>query len=85
MFNINLKQCYPVFYSTVRTMFIQTQDTPNPNCLKFIPGVTVLDSGTKDFPNGQSAFCSPLAKFVELSLVTILSLNKSYNKLLYTR
>ncbi|XP_045214882.2 NFU1 iron-sulfur cluster scaffold homolog, mitochondrial-like isoform X2 [Mercenaria mercenaria] len=46
----------------VRNMFIQTQDTPNPNCLKFIPGVTVLESGTKDFPNGQSAYCSPLAK-----------------------
>ncbi|XP_060560561.1 NFU1 iron-sulfur cluster scaffold homolog, mitochondrial-like isoform X2 [Ruditapes philippinarum] len=45
-----------------RSMFIQTQDTPNPNCLKFIPGVTVLESGTKDFPNGQAAFCSPLAK-----------------------
>lgn len=43
-------------------MFIQTQDTPNPNCLKFIPGVQVLESGTKDFPNGQSAYCSPLAK-----------------------
>ncbi|XP_052262823.1 NFU1 iron-sulfur cluster scaffold homolog, mitochondrial-like isoform X2 [Dreissena polymorpha] len=51
-----------VSLQNVRTMFIQTQDTPNPNCLKFIPGVTVLDSGTKDFPNGQSAFCSPLAK-----------------------
>ncbi|WAQ97676.1 NFU1-like protein [Mya arenaria] len=46
----------------VRTMFIQTQDTPNPSCLKFIPGVQVLESGTKDFPNGQTAFCSPLAK-----------------------
>ena len=29
----------------VRSMFIQTQDTPNPNCLKFLPGVTVLESG----------------------------------------
>ena len=26
-------------------MFVQTQDTPNPNCLKFMPGVTVLESG----------------------------------------
>jgi len=47
---------------SVRGMFIQTQDTPNPNCLKFLPGRTVLESGTKDFPNGQAAFCSPLAK-----------------------
>ncbi|XP_046554495.1 NFU1 iron-sulfur cluster scaffold homolog, mitochondrial-like [Haliotis rubra] len=45
-----------------RTMFIQTQETPNPNSLKFIPGVTVLESGTFDFPNPQSAYCSPLAK-----------------------
>ncbi|CAF0974315.1 unnamed protein product [Didymodactylos carnosus] len=45
-----------------RSMFIQTQDTPNPNSLKFLPGKQVLDSGTKDFPTIQSAYCSPLAK-----------------------
>jgi hypothetical protein len=46
----------------VRTMFIQTQDTPNPNSLKFIPGVPVLDTPTTvDFPNPQSAIRSPLA------------------------
>ena len=28
-------------------MFIQTEATPNPATLKFIPGRTVLDSGTK--------------------------------------
>lgn len=43
-------------------MFIQTQDTPNPNCLKFYPGCTVLDSGTQDFPSIASAISSPLAK-----------------------
>ncbi|CAG5117666.1 unnamed protein product [Candidula unifasciata] len=48
----------------VRSMFIQTQETPNPNSLKFIPGVTVLESGTFDFPNPQSASCSPLAKML---------------------
>lgn len=48
-----------------RGMFIQTQDTPNPNSLKFLPGVTVLEPGqTKDFPNGTDAFCSPLAKML---------------------
>lgn len=52
-----------VFF-TVRTMFIQTQDTPNPNSLKFVPGVQVLESGTIDFPNPQSSACSPLAKYV---------------------
>nr|XP_022319074.1 NFU1 iron-sulfur cluster scaffold homolog, mitochondrial-like [Crassostrea virginica] len=48
----------------VRTMFIQTQDTPNPNSLKFVPGVQVLESGTIDFPNPQSSACSPLAKLL---------------------
>ncbi|KAJ8968500.1 hypothetical protein NQ317_014672 [Molorchus minor] len=46
-------------------MFIQTQDTPNPNSLKFLPGVQVLEAGqTMDFPNGQTAYCSPLAKML---------------------
>ncbi|KAF7997206.1 hypothetical protein HCN44_005483 [Aphidius gifuensis] len=48
-----------------RHMFIQTQDTPNPNCLKFIPGVSVLEPGqTKDFPSPSDGFCSPLAKML---------------------
>ncbi|XP_011145028.1 NFU1 iron-sulfur cluster scaffold homolog, mitochondrial isoform X2 [Harpegnathos saltator] len=48
-----------------RNMFIQTQDTPNPNSLKFIPGVSVLGEGcTKDFPNAKDAYCSPLAKML---------------------
>ena len=42
-------------------MFIQTEDTPNPDTLKFIPGTTVLDKGTSDFPNSESANTSPLA------------------------
>src|SRR5580698_6457655 len=32
-------------------MFIQTEATPNPATLKFIPGRTVLDSGTMEFVN----------------------------------
>ncbi|KAL1462544.1 hypothetical protein WDU94_014373 [Cyamophila willieti] len=48
------------------SMFIQTQDTPNPNSLKFIPGVPVLEEPgqTIDFPTGQSAYCSPLGKLL---------------------
>jgi Fe-S cluster biogenesis protein NfuA len=42
-------------------MFIQTEDTPNPDTLKFIPGTAVLDKGTSDFPNSESANTSPLA------------------------
>lgn len=46
-------------------MFIQTQDTPNPDSLKFLPGVDVLGQGsTLDFPTGSSAHCSPLAKLI---------------------
>ena len=43
-------------------MFIQTQDTPNPATLKFIPGVPVMDHGTADFPAAESAASSPLAR-----------------------
>lgn len=46
-----------------RTMFIQTQETPNPDSLKFLPGVDVLGKGnTMDFPDVESAICSPLGK-----------------------
>ncbi|EDV47636.1 NFU1 iron-sulfur cluster scaffold homolog, mitochondrial [Drosophila erecta] len=48
-----------------RSMFIQTQDTPNPDSLKFLPGVDVLGKGnTYDFPNGTTAHSSPLAKLL---------------------
>ncbi|MGO4907731.1 NifU family protein [Pseudorhodobacter sp. W20_MBD10_FR17] len=43
-------------------MFIQTESTPNPATLKFLPGQTVLDMGTADFPNADAAGKSPLAK-----------------------
>ena len=42
-------------------MFIQTESTPNPATLKFIPGCTVLEEGAADFPNAASAAPSPLA------------------------
>jgi Fe-S cluster biogenesis protein NfuA len=43
-------------------MFIQTESTPNPATLKFLPGQTVLDLGTADFPNEDAAAKSPLAR-----------------------
>ena len=43
-------------------MFIQTEATPNPATLKFIPGRTVLDSGTLEFANREAAARSPLAE-----------------------
>jgi len=45
-------------------MFIQTESTPNPATLKFLPGQTVLDMGTADFPTGDAASASPLAQRV---------------------
>jgi Fe-S cluster biogenesis protein NfuA len=42
-------------------MFIQTESTPNPATLKFLPGQTVLEMGTADFPNAETAGKSPLA------------------------
>ena len=42
-------------------MFIQTEETPNPATLKFIPGRVVLDEGTRDFRDPDEARVSPLA------------------------
>ncbi len=42
-------------------MFIQTESTPNPATLKFLPGRTVLEAGTADFPSPDAAGKSPLA------------------------
>jgi Fe-S cluster biogenesis protein NfuA len=42
-------------------MFIQTEATPNPATLKFLPGRAVLATGTLDMPNRETAAQSPLA------------------------
>ncbi|XP_076142293.1 NFU1 iron-sulfur cluster scaffold homolog, mitochondrial [Alosa pseudoharengus] len=49
------------FMGPVRWLSIQTQDTPNPRSLKFIPGKPVLGAGTLDFPTSSTAECSQLA------------------------
>ena len=43
-------------------MFIQTEDTPNPSTLKFIPGQIVMPAGTADFRTADTAGRSPLAR-----------------------
>ena len=43
-------------------MFIQTESTPNPATLKFLPGQTVMEVGTADFPSPEAAGNSPLAQ-----------------------
>ncbi|MEM6971707.1 MAG: NifU family protein [Pseudomonadota bacterium] len=42
-------------------MFIQTEETPNPQTLKFLPGRTVMQAGSADFPTADGAGSSPLA------------------------
>ena len=45
-------------------MLIQTETTPNPAALKFMPGQTVMDHGTRDFPTPEEAEASPLAEAI---------------------
>ncbi|KAL7643439.1 UNVERIFIED_CONTAM: hypothetical protein RMT77_005421 [Armadillidium vulgare] len=54
--NINL--------NVTRSMFIKVYETPNPNSLKFVPGIQVIEYGTADFPNVDAAKKSPLAKLL---------------------
>ena len=43
-------------------MFIQTERTPNPATLKFLPGEAVMSSGSADFRDADAAERSPLAR-----------------------
>ncbi len=43
-------------------MFIQTEATPNPATMKFLPGRAVLETGTLDMPTREAAAQSPLAE-----------------------
>lgn len=51
------------FYQTTRSMFIQTQSTPNAHAVMFLPGREVMPGGrgTADFPTIRSTTQSPLA------------------------
>lgn len=43
-------------------MLIETERTPNPATRKFLPGQTVMDAGSRDFPTAETAEASPLAE-----------------------
>jgi len=43
-------------------VFIQTEDTPNPQTLKFLPGRAVMATGSADFADPEAAAVSPLAR-----------------------
>jgi Fe-S cluster biogenesis protein NfuA len=45
-------------------MLIQTETTPNPATLKFLPGRKVMDAGTRDFATPEDAEASPLAEAI---------------------
>ena len=42
-------------------MFIQTEETPNPATLKFIPGMVLLEKGTLEFKSPEEAIKNSLA------------------------
>ena len=43
-------------------MFIQTEQTPNPEVLKFLPGLPVMGEGSREFRDATEAAASPLAE-----------------------
>ncbi|HEY0113617.1 MAG TPA: NifU family protein [Allosphingosinicella sp.] len=45
-------------------MLIQTETTPNPSTLKFLPGQRVMEAGTRDFASPEDAEASPLAEAI---------------------
>lgn len=46
----------------MRIMFIETETTPNPATLKFLPGEQVMPTGTREFTSPEAAEVSPLAQ-----------------------
>ena len=68
-------------------MFIQTQETPNPNSLKFIPGKGVSNDGPYEFLNENQTEIPILKKILSINGVTgiflsedFLSINKSQDE-----
>ncbi|KAI3402332.1 hypothetical protein KGF56_004902 [Candida oxycetoniae] len=49
-------------FQSIRSLFIQTADTPNEQALKFLPSVQILgENETREFLSGREAHASPLA------------------------
>lgn len=51
-----------VLRAYIGPMFIETETTPNPATIKFLPGQRVMPSGTRDFASPEDAEASPLAQ-----------------------
>jgi Fe-S cluster biogenesis protein NfuA len=45
-------------------MFIETETTPNPAALKFLPGTSVMAAGSREFATPEAAEASPLAEAI---------------------
>jgi len=58
--NLARRACAPY----LSAMFIETETTPNPSSLKFLPGRQVMASGTREFASPESAEASPLAEAI---------------------
>lgn len=48
----------------MEVMFIETETTPNPAALKFLPGQTVMAAGSREFATPEAAEASPLASAI---------------------
>ncbi|HSF94195.1 MAG TPA: NifU family protein [Thermohalobaculum sp.] len=60
-------------------MFIQTEATPNPATLKFLPGQPVMRTGSVDFPSRDGSETSPLARRIfEVEGVTAVFLGTDF-------
>lgn len=54
----------PINAPYILGMFIETETTPNPSSLKFLPGQEVMASGTREFATPEAAEASPLAQAI---------------------
>jgi Fe-S cluster biogenesis protein NfuA len=59
-------------------MIIETEATPNPATIKFLPGCIVMESGTRDFADADEAEVSPLAEAL-FSLGDVIGVFFGYN------
>ena len=57
-------------------MFIQTETTPNPATLKFLPGLSIMDEGTADYQNADDAGNSPTLWLSLILMLLRISLKK---------
>ena len=55
---------YSQTHPYISTMFIETETTPNPASLKFLPGREVMTAGTREFASPEAAEVSPLAQAI---------------------